>query len=720
MLQQLSEKSRKSELIRQILIVDSKVKDYQILTSVVRSGFEILILDANQDGIEQITDFFYSEPANQDYTSISLHLVSHGSPGCLYLGNKQLSLDTLDQYATQIRTWLWPYNAATSEVLLYGCNVAKGDTGEEFLRKLHTLTDTTIAASTSKTGHSHWGGTWNLDSVIGGKHNPSLAFDLTTIKAFQGVLAVSQPGFTETVFVSGLPSQVSAFTIDASTRTIFYADQGSTNGILRQITAAGEVSTITVDMTPGTGFFPFVATDIQFEKGFVYYSSSTGELVQVNAKTGDSSVITTFPSFSIESGLAVNRSRINNRSRILVTDGQGSANALWEYNLASGNTFERIPNLPSSAYGLEYDPVNDTYYFATNGSGFYVADPEAGTFSQISTAASGFGNFAVDPTGDYLYVRVDNVIRQITIADGSAIDFVTGLSEFDSTNELDFGPSSTGSGLSLYIADGDQILEIFGWTRPSQVTDFNNDNSIDLVWRNYVNGQNTIWNTDGETRITSSAIDAVQNTSWVIQAVGDFDYDGKRDDLLWRDKTTGQNTIWRMEGTQKVGQLTFDRTAPQWDIGGVGDFDHDGYADDIIWHQQVTGEIAVGIMHRNEQIGRIDFGTIDSRWQIKGTGNFKDSYFTDDLLWQNQLDGRIVIWRMDGQNKIAQKLLGTVDTTWEVKGVSNFDSDNRIDDLLFRNQSTGEATTWYTENFSRVGTNPITPTLADLSWDVVV
>ncbi|MEY2857958.1 MAG: hypothetical protein RLZZ74_2270 [Cyanobacteriota bacterium] len=121
---------------QEIIFIDSQVEDYQILAQGVLPGIEIVVLRSDRDGIEQITAVLNCK---NDLTAI--HIVSHGSPGCLYLGNAQLSLDTLDKYQQELQVW----NSLT--LLIYGCNVAEGDAGAEFIAKLHCLTGAEIAAS---------------------------------------------------------------------------------------------------------------------------------------------------------------------------------------------------------------------------------------------------------------------------------------------------------------------------------------------------------------------------------------------------------------------------------------------------------------------------------------------------------------------------------------------------------------------------------------------
>ncbi len=54
-----------------------------------------------------------------------------------------------------------------TDLYIYGCEVAKGDAGTEFITKLHQLTGANIAAATTKIGNIALGGNWNLAHTIG-------------------------------------------------------------------------------------------------------------------------------------------------------------------------------------------------------------------------------------------------------------------------------------------------------------------------------------------------------------------------------------------------------------------------------------------------------------------------------------------------------------------------------------------------------------------------
>ncbi|MBE9258589.1 DUF4347 domain-containing protein, partial [Dolichospermum sp. LEGE 00246] len=163
-----------------VVFIDPSVSDYQTLQAGVAEGVEAIALNPNQDGIKQITAVLRQHP---EITTI--HIVSHGAPGCLYLGNSQLNLDSISKYADLLQHW------QSNSILLYGCNVAAGDAGEEFIRKLHQITKASIRASATKTGNAALGGNWELEvsfPVTDGKK--SVAFHPEVLAAYSGILAL--------------------------------------------------------------------------------------------------------------------------------------------------------------------------------------------------------------------------------------------------------------------------------------------------------------------------------------------------------------------------------------------------------------------------------------------------------------------------------------------------------------------------------------------------
>ena len=160
------------------IFIDSNVDDYQQLIQNIITPAQVFILDSSQDGVEQISQILQENP---HFTKA--HIVSHGAPGCLYLGNTNLSLDTLDDYTSQLQSW-----QAIDTLLLYGCNVAAGDAGAEFIERLHHITKAKIAASAKRTGSSALGGDWNLE-ITTGEVDVAIAFNEEVQKRYAGVLA---------------------------------------------------------------------------------------------------------------------------------------------------------------------------------------------------------------------------------------------------------------------------------------------------------------------------------------------------------------------------------------------------------------------------------------------------------------------------------------------------------------------------------------------------
>ena len=161
-----------------IVFIDAGVENSQQLIEGVIPSAEVFVLDKTADGIEQI-----SQVLQQRRNIDAVHIISHGSPGCLYLGNSQLSLDTLKRYAPQVQQW------DVANVLLYGCNVAAGDAGEEFIAKLHELTGAEIAASKTLTGSAAKGGNWELE-VTTGQAELTAAFSPEVMATYPGVMIV--------------------------------------------------------------------------------------------------------------------------------------------------------------------------------------------------------------------------------------------------------------------------------------------------------------------------------------------------------------------------------------------------------------------------------------------------------------------------------------------------------------------------------------------------
>ncbi|NEO55451.1 MAG: DUF4347 domain-containing protein [Okeania sp. SIO3B5] len=165
-----------------LLFIDSKVENYDRLISEVDPQTRIVVLQPNQNGIDKI-----AENLGKYHQVETIHIISHGETGTLYLGNSILKNDNIHLYVESIQQW-GKCLSADGEILIYGCQVASGKEGKEFARQLHQLTGANIAASETLTGNVSRGGNWNLE-VIFGQLKSALAFTPEVRTSYPGVLA---------------------------------------------------------------------------------------------------------------------------------------------------------------------------------------------------------------------------------------------------------------------------------------------------------------------------------------------------------------------------------------------------------------------------------------------------------------------------------------------------------------------------------------------------
>ncbi|MEO8497833.1 MAG: DUF4347 domain-containing protein, partial [Planctomycetota bacterium] len=175
-------------LRKEIAFVDSQVLDYQQLIDDLQSQsgldgqFEIVLLDANRDGVEQISE------ALAGYHELdAIHLISHGTDGAVKLGSTWLTSDNLAAYAEQIAGW---GGALTTDgdLLLYGCDLAAHAKGQELVDALGALTGADVAASIDDTGNATLGGNWNLEYATGSIETKA-AFSADIEQNWSGLLA---------------------------------------------------------------------------------------------------------------------------------------------------------------------------------------------------------------------------------------------------------------------------------------------------------------------------------------------------------------------------------------------------------------------------------------------------------------------------------------------------------------------------------------------------
>ncbi len=166
-----------------LVVIDAGVESV-LLASAVEGVAEgqtaVLQLDPDQDGVEQLIAAIHQYDA-----ATAVHILAHSTPGSLHLGNSQLDFTTLERYA-----WDLMVSCAerTLSLSLYGCSLAAGDTGAEFIEKLHRFTGANIAASTHPVGSAALGGSWKLNYQLG-QVEAKLPIAQEVLASYPGLLA---------------------------------------------------------------------------------------------------------------------------------------------------------------------------------------------------------------------------------------------------------------------------------------------------------------------------------------------------------------------------------------------------------------------------------------------------------------------------------------------------------------------------------------------------
>jgi hypothetical protein len=223
-----------------LVVFDTQIPDLHILMAGLVEAADLLVLDPNQDGIAQITQFLIAQPVT------ALHIVSHGQPGLLQLGQTQITSANLSDYAGLLRLW------ASTEILLYGCEVGQGETGRNFIAQLSELTGARIAASETATGNAALGGHWNLSATTG-QIESGLAFRATALNTYRGILAPSNnnPVVTPSVVTPSYSENGAAILLDTA---VTVTDSDSTNfdtGSLTLRFTSGGIMSDRLSILPG-------------------------------------------------------------------------------------------------------------------------------------------------------------------------------------------------------------------------------------------------------------------------------------------------------------------------------------------------------------------------------------------------------------------------------------------------------------------------------------
>ena len=132
--------------VSSIFFIDDRVQDKEALFSAIDASAKWFVLDSSLDGISQMQRIL-SSYRNLD----SIQIISHGSTGAINIGSTVLNSTNLPYYQTQLQT-IGSSLKETGDLLLYGCDVAKGDEGQKFMTDLAKVTGAHVTTSNDLIG----------------------------------------------------------------------------------------------------------------------------------------------------------------------------------------------------------------------------------------------------------------------------------------------------------------------------------------------------------------------------------------------------------------------------------------------------------------------------------------------------------------------------------------------------------------------------------------
>jgi uncharacterized repeat protein (TIGR01451 family) len=162
-----------------IVFVSADIQNHDLLLAKLGNDLETHLLNTDQDGVYQIAATLQGRSGLN-----SIHILSHGNSGTLSFGASSLNSDNLLSY-THALSQIGAALAENGDILLYGCNVAQGETGFQFIDNLAKYTHANIAGSSTLTGAEILGGDWLLDVVNTGG---AVTTDPLSIPDYDGVL----------------------------------------------------------------------------------------------------------------------------------------------------------------------------------------------------------------------------------------------------------------------------------------------------------------------------------------------------------------------------------------------------------------------------------------------------------------------------------------------------------------------------------------------------
>jgi hypothetical protein len=144
-----------------VAVVDASIDDCRSLLAALPPDMDVISVRGDQDGLDAIADGLAGHHGVR-----ALHIISHGAPGRIRLGRGWIDASTLAARTTDLSA-IRAALRQDGDILIYGCDVAEGASGSDFLRTWADATVANVAASLTPTGAAGKGGDWILERQVG-------------------------------------------------------------------------------------------------------------------------------------------------------------------------------------------------------------------------------------------------------------------------------------------------------------------------------------------------------------------------------------------------------------------------------------------------------------------------------------------------------------------------------------------------------------------------
>jgi VCBS repeat-containing protein len=382
-----------------IAFIDTRLADYSTLIAEIgETSAEIVLIDANEDGFARMAAYL-TDRSDID----AIHVMGHGSAGALQLGDITLDSANLNTYLSQLAS-IGQSLTGDGDLLLYGCNVGAGETGQSFIESIARITQADVAASDNLTGAADKGGDWVLEQQTGAIEASSWA-----AQGYEWVLAAPSISSTPITSVdSGATYSYAPKATDADNDLLVWSVKDGTSlppGLTLNSTMV--VSTLAGSATQ-SGFVDGTGSAARFNKPYGFTIDVQGNLFVADwlndaiRKVTPAGVVTTFATLPSTS----------NEPKDVAFGPDGKL-----YVADTGR--DVIYQFDSSGNGTVYAGVEGTV-------GNNDADRSSATFKDPNSIA-----FYTHSGADYMYVadRNNGLIRVIDMSTGTVSTLASGLTQ---------------------------------------------------------------------------------------------------------------------------------------------------------------------------------------------------------------------------------------------------------------------------------------------------